>query len=437
MSDIHSCSLSTGKLVRSTHYLRPLILGACLIGLSGCAFWQRGSNFAEDAALAEEAVAIDAVTATTGTLEDDLAYTGTTQPYQQVSLRSRVDGEVTLLAVDVGDQVASGDAIVRLDADLLTVEVNQAAAELQARRSEVAQARASVSDAQTGLETARVELQQAQTDANRLIRLANEGAISIQEAEQAQLAVDTAQQVLQSAAEQIRTRQEAVNAAEGRVGAQQAVVDETQERLSFAMVQSPIAGAVLTRSIETGDYVESGDELLQVGDLSQIKVMIEISDRDLAQVSLGQPVTVRLDAFPDETLSGQITRIAPAADAASRLIPVEITIPNETGRIGSGLLARVELQSDIGDRVTIPNEALELATDANNPTIYVVQSSEGQTATVQARTVTVGRQADDQTEILSGLQPDEVLVIRSSGPLSDGQSVRLSILSETTQESSP
>ena len=413
------------------------MLVACLLGLSGCGFWQRSRNFSEDAALAEEAVAVDAVTATTGMLEDDLAYTGTTQPYQQVSLRSRVDGEVTLLAVDVGDQVASGDALVRLDADLLTVEVNQAAAELQARRSEVAQARASVSDAQTGLETARVELQQAQADANRLIRLANEGAISIQEAEQAQLAVDTAQQVLQSAAEQIRTRQEAVNAAEGRVGAQEAVVDETQERLSFAMVQSPLTGSVLTRSIETGDYVESGDELLQVGDLSQIKVMIEISDLDLAQVSLGQPVTVRLDAFPDETLSGQITRIAPAADPASRLIPVEITIPNETGRIGSGLLARVELQSDTGDRITIPNEALELTEDADNPTIYVVQSPEGQTATVQSRTVTVGRQADDQTEILSGLQPDEVLVVRSSGPLSDGQAVRLSILSETNQESSP
>ncbi|MEM9003234.1 MAG: efflux RND transporter periplasmic adaptor subunit [Cyanobacteria bacterium P01_F01_bin.86] len=431
MLDIQSCSLSSNQPAKSRRYLKTFVLVACLLGLSGCAIWPRGGRFPEEAALAEEAVAVDAIMAKTGAVEVELAYTGTTQPYQQVSLRSRVDGEVTLLAVDVGDQVAAGDALVRLDADLLTVEVNQAIAELQARRSEVAQAQAAVSDAQTVLETARVRLQQDQIDANRLIRLANEGAVSLQEAEQAQLAVDTAQQVLRSAEEQIRTRQEAVNTAEGRVNAQQAFVDETQERLSFAMVRSPLTGVVLTRAIETGDYVESGDELLQVGNLSQIKVMIEISDRELSQVNLGQPVNVQLDAFPEPMLSGQITRIAPAADAASRLFPVEVTIPNETGRVGSGLLARVELQSDNRDRITVPSQALEITEDTHNSTIYVVQSPDGQTNTVEARAVTIGRQVDDQVEILAGLQPDEMLVVRSSGPLSDGQAVRLSILSET------
>ncbi|MBE7380181.1 MAG: efflux RND transporter periplasmic adaptor subunit [Leptolyngbya sp. SIO1E4] len=419
-----------GRPFSSGHW-KGAAVAACLLGLPGCAIWQQDDRGPQDVALAEEIVAIDAMTATTAPLEDEPIYTGTTQPYQQVSLRARVDGQVTLLAVDVGDQVTGGDAIARLDGDLLTVEVNQAAAEFQARQAEVAQARASVSDAQTALETARVQLQQAQADADRLTRLAAEGAVSVQEAEQAQLAVETGQQVLRSAEEQIRTRQEAVNAAEGRVSAQQAIIDQAQERLSFAMVRSPLTGVVLNRSVETGDYVESGDELLQIGNLSLIKVTIEVSDRELSRVSLGQSVEIQLDAFPDQVLPGKITRIAPAADAASRLIPAEITIPNDTGQVGSGLLARVRLQSPGGDRVTIPSSALELTEDAANPTLFVVNSSEGQEATVQARAVTVGRQVKDHVEILSGVSPEEMFVVRSSGPLIDGQTVRLSILSET------
>lgn len=413
----------------SKQHLGYSVLAACLIGSTGCALSPVGGG-SEQVALADEIVAVDTKTAQVGTLESALTYTGTTEPLQLVSLRSRVDGQVTLLTVDVGDAVAGGDAVARLDADLLTVDVNQAQAELRARQSEVAQARAAVSDAQTALEAARVRLQQAQTDADRLAKLAADGAISMQEAEQAQLTVDTGQQVLKSAQEQIRTRQEAVNAAEGRVKAQQAVVDQTQERLSYAIVRSPLSGVVIERLVEAGDYAESGDELMQIGDLSSIKVRVEVSDRDLSQVFVGQPVQVQLDAFPNQPVAGRITRIAPAADPASRLVPVEVKIANESGRIGSGLLARVTLEGEGSDRVSIPKDALDVAAAAR-PTIYVVTNLNGDEATVENRTLEIGRETNDRVEVLSGLRPGETFVTRSNGELSDGQTVRLSVLSET------
>ncbi|HEY9889186.1 MAG TPA: efflux RND transporter periplasmic adaptor subunit [Candidatus Obscuribacterales bacterium] len=400
------------------------------MGLSGCALGQREAGGPGQAARADEIAAVDAAPATVGD-GTSLTYTGTTAALQQVSLRSRVDGQVTQLTVDVGDAVASGEAIARLDTDLLAVDVNQAQAELRARQSEVAQARAAVSDAQTALESARVQLVQAQTEANRLSSLATQGAVAVQDAEQAQLAVDTGQQVLRSAEEQIRTRQEAVNAALGRVSAQQALVDQAQERLSYALVQSPLAGVVLTRLVEAGDYVQIGDEVLQIGDLSSIKVRVEVSDRDLAQVAVGQPVEVQLDAFPDEVVTGRVTRIAPTADPTSRLIPVEITIPNDTGRVGTGLLARVTFQGEGRDRVAIAQTALAVAATEAESTVFVVTDTNGEEATVQARPVQLGREIDTQVEVLSGLNPGETYVIRSSAPLNDGQTVRLSVLSET------
>lgn len=406
-------------------------LAAVCLSLSSCALSQPAGGGPDHAARADEIVAIDATTAEAGTLAGEPTYTGSTEPVQQVALRSRVDGQVTALTVDIGDEVADGDIVARLDADLLTVEVNQAQAELRARESEVAQAQAAVSDAETALESARVQLLQAQTDADRLSRLAAEGAVSAQTAEQAQLTVQTGQQVLQSAAEQIRTRQAAVSAAQGRVEAQQAVVAQTQERLSFAILRSPLSGVVIERLVDPGDYAESGDELMQIGDLSRLKVTIDVSDLDLAQVTVGQPVTVRLDAFPTEALAGRITRIAPAADATSRLVPVEITVDNANKRVGSGLLARVTLTAAEGDRVAIPQAALELADSAAAPTVFVVETTDGETGTVQARPVELGQTTDDRVEVLTGLQPGETYVVRSGGELSDGQAVRLSILSET------
>ena len=408
--------------------LSLMVLGT--LGSAGCDRLRQASQ-PEQPAQAEDFVAVDAVTVQPGSLTEPLSYTGTTQPKQQVVLRARVAGEVLFMGVDVGDRVSAGDTLVELDVDLLAVAVDQATAELQARQAEVAQAAAAVSDAQTALESARVELEQGQTEADRLARLAAEGAVSTQEAERAQVTVETALQVLASATEQVRTRREAVRAAEGRVSAQQSIIDQATERLSFATVLSPIAGVVLSRAVETGDYVESGDEVLQVGDLSEIKVRIQVSDRDLGKISVGQPVKVTLDAFPDQSLSGRVTRIAPTADPTSRLLPVEVTIPNPTGRIGSGFLARVSVQPEGSDRaLAIPPAALEIAEDATTPTVFVVNIRDGQEGTVMARSVTLGREAQGRVEITAGLQPGETIVVRSGRPLADSQPVRLSILSE-------
>ena len=418
-----------------THRLRLAagwsLLAAGLIGVAGCSGGRQSSG-PSAAVSAEAIVAVDTEVVTVGSLEAGLTFTGTTQPVQTVLLRSRVEGQITALTVDVGDGVQAGEILARQDADFLTVVVNQAQAELQARQSEVAQAKAAVSDAQTAYESARVQLQQAQTEANRLTQLAANGAVSTQVAEQAQLTVDTGQQVVKSTQEQIRTRQAAVQSAAGRVNAQQAVVDQTQERLSFAVVRSPLTGTVIERLVEVGDYAEAGDELLQIADLSSIKVMIEVSDRDLSQVSVGQPVEVRLDAFPETVIAGRITRVAPAANPTSRLIPVEITMPNEAGQIGSGLLARATLADTSSDRVAIPRPALDIAT-RETPTVFVLTEVNDQAATVEVRTVEIGRKNNRRVEIVSGLQAGDVIVVRSSGDLSDGQVVNLSILSETEE----
>jgi RND family efflux transporter MFP subunit len=355
-------------------------------------------------------------------------YTGTTRPVRQVSLRSQAEGRLLDLTVDVGDSVQRGQVVGNLDNVLLQTAVGEAQAELAARQFEVAQAQAELADIRTSIEESRVRFQQASNDAQRLKSLASQGAVSTQEAEQAQTTLATAEQALQSSQEQVRTRQQAVSAAQQRVEAQRSILRETQQRLSFANLTASLSGVVLERVAEPGDLVLPGEAVLALGDLSQVLVVIEVVDRSLGDFSTGQSVELAIDAFPGESFTGQVTRISPVADSASRLLPIEITIANPGGRINSGLLARVTSIGNQASAVIVPESALETA-ESSDPQVFVVSETDG-SPVVEVRSVQVGDRADGQVTILSGLAPGEQYVVSSSQPLESGQPVELSLTSE-------
>ena len=403
-----------------------------LVAVSGCGLLAPSSAQPESGRRSQPdgPVAVQTATAKDGSVDGLLTYTGTTRPNQQVTLRSQADGTGINLAVDVGDAISQEDLLAQLDGNLQTANLNEAQAELSARRAETAQAQVSISDARSAVVQAQATLAQAQLDAVRLRNLADQGAISQQEAEAAELAVTNAQQAVLSAQAQVDAQQQAATAAANQVGAQQAVLAQTQQQLSYAELRSPLTGVVLSRQVDIGDFVESGDTVLELGDLSRLDVTVEVSELDIGRLSVGQSTQVTLDAFPDAgAIMGQIERIAPVADATSRLVPVQVSIPNSDGKIGSGLLARVQFSPAQDTRVVIPTSALTVDETADTTTVFVVED-DGEQTKVVARPVTTGIQGQDRIEILSGLTPGESFVAQSDRPLTSGQSVRLSILSE-------
>lgn len=175
--------------------------------------------------------------------------------------------------------------------------------------------------------------------------------------------------------------------------------------------------------------IQPGNEVLQIADFSRIQVRVEVSDKELGNISVGQSVNVKIDAFPQETLNGQVTRIYPAADATARLVPIEVVIPNSNGKIGSGLLARVSFVNSKQQSVVVPQSALAGGQGRQSTVFVVTQEAEG-TAKVVARAVTLGDRADGKVEVLSGLKVGQRYVTGSSKPLKNGETVKLSILSE-------
>ena len=402
-------------------------LGLALL-LPSCGFFAPSEAQMSPSERPDAPPAVETARAEASTLAEPLEYTGTTQPQQQFALRAQTAGEVVALAADIGDSVQPGQTLAQIDSGLLTARVNEAQAELSVRRSEVAEDQVSIADAQAALAQTIATRDQAKIDADRLRQLANQGAISQQAAEAAELALVNADQAVNSAEAQVRARQNAIAAATSRVDAQQAVVTEAQEQLRWVQLTAQQPATVLTRLVDPGDYVQPGSTLFELGDLSTLKVAVQVSELDLGQLTIGQPVQIRLDAFPDiETISGRINRISPVADTTSRLVTVEVTMTNPDRRIGSGLLARVQFTPPDEERIVVPISALDYGD--NEATIFVIEQENDQT-TVVARSVDIGQAQKGRVEILSGLDANEPFVVKSDGPLETGQTVRLSILSE-------
>jgi HlyD family secretion protein len=385
--------------------------------------------------------------------QSNLEYVGTTQPYRQVSLRTQVEGQLLSLRADVGDAVTQGQVLAQVDDKVLTTTVLEATAEVAALESEVAQARAQVSDALRQVESARLQRQQAQADATRFDKLYKAGAVAQQQAEQARTVAGTALQALRSAQEVVRTRQQAVSAAERRVGAQQAVIARERERQSYTTLTSPVNGVVLERVSEPGNLAQAGSEVLKLGDFSQVKISVQVSELALNTIRVGQPAQVKLDAFSKDMFNGRISRISPVADPTARLVPVEVTMPNAGQRIGSGLLARVSFGQQAANSIRVPETAFQTnrvrgaqqgsgtssgrqPPPSKNGTIYVVEGSDQQ-AKVAARKVILGQRQDGLVEIATGLKPGDRFVLRSSKPLKNGDPVKPSILSEPAKPTGP
>lgn len=430
-----------------------LTIGALMI-LTGCgssAKQQAGAQPQPVKSVRDQALpAVDAAIAGIAPLKPIREYTGTTQPVQEVSLRSQVEGQVLQVNARVGDRVQRGQALVRVDASTLAAAVTAAESELAARQAEVTRLQAQVREARTQSDQARMQLQQARTKAERLERLARDGAAPRQQAEAARAEERAVAQELKSAQEQIVNQQQAIAAAQGRVVAQQAFIAQSKERKSYAVVNSPIRGFVLETVTDVGTLVQPGAEILKLGDFSSARVTVQVPELELADIQVGEPAQIRLDALPKQEFSGTVSRISPAVNPTSGFVPVEVTVPNPEGRISVGRLARVTFEQRRVPRVMVPVLAVQAEGPPSSPppspspttpgakspsrepprtrgTLFVVLG-EKTPAIVTARSVLLGEQANGKTEVLSGLKPGERFIIRSSRPLQDGEAVRVNWL---------
>lgn len=222
----------------------------------------------------------------------------------------------------------------------------------------------------------------------------------------------------------------AVQLLEIGAGTQQAV-DQLKAQLDAARSQydnllentqliSPINGVVTARNYDPGDMT-GNQPVLTVGQLTPtVKVIVNISESDLALIRRGMPVDVRFDAFEGREFTGRITRIYPTVDPATRTFTAEIAINNSDGAIKPGMFARVSMNLGERSSVVVPDRAVVKQSGSGNKYVYVYSKGK-----VSYNRVELGRRLDNNYELLSGVADGDTVVISGQTRLADGVAVEI------------
>ena len=420
---------------KKQRHLNGLVL-FLLLTLGGCNLKSEMSSSASpNQKIAQSAeklqlTAVDVKIARVGNLNNAREYVGTTEPIRKTLLRSQVEGKLLDLTVEVGDKVTKGQVIGRLDSSLLTAAVNREKAGLASLESELASAKIRVKNAEIGLEEALLRLEQAKSDAQRYSELSEQGIISSQEAESFQTTAEVAQKTVLVAQESIKIAKQAVTASIGQVASQKEAIAEATQRQAYTQLIAPATGIVMSKINEPGNLIREGEEIIEIGDFSQVKVVVPLSELDLGQISLRKSVSVKFDAFSDRIFAGSISRIFPSADSSTRQIPIEITVTNPENQIKGGLLARVTLAANSTTKVIIPESAIVKETGENYIFVVTKEDLAAKQGVVSRRKIEVSDRSEGKVAITTGINPQEKFVLRTGKPLTDGETVSLSILSE-------
>jgi membrane fusion protein, multidrug efflux system len=259
---------------------------------------------------------------------------------------SRVAGTVSEVLVEENQLVTAGQLLARLDARDFEVKRQQALALSAQARAQVQQAQARIAQAQSEVTREQVRATKAQQDLERAKQLSQGGnaAISRQEFDTAQALADGALAGLQSAKSALQSAEAATGAAEAQVKVAEANVKEAELQLSYTEIPAPAAGRIGKKNLETGNRVQPGQALLALVQ-PDVWVTANFKETQLDRVRPGQPVRVRVDAFPGRVLVGRVESIAPASGSQFALLPPD----NATGNF-TKIIQRLPVKIPLDDQ---------------------------------------------------------------------------------------
>lgn len=432
-----------GRVQRQARFL---LFVFCLLpfAFSGCG---GKTATAETAPVAVKVKTVEANTASKG-----VRYAANIRPLKQVELAFKVGGYVERIAqargvdgrlrdLQPGDIVTKGQVLARVRQSEYAVKVNQAQTQvaeskssLEASQAQHAEAQSSIqsgkaqlAEADAALEKARLDFDRAQSlFASQSYTKANYDAAKTQfEAATAKRHVAQSQVAMLEAKESAAETQ--IDIVKARINRAEAVVTEATIPLQDTALRAPINGVVLQRDVEVGALIAAGKPAFIIADLAAVKAIFGVPDLTVGKLKPGSTLTVTTEALPGVELHGQITGIAPAADAKSRVFDVEVTIPNPRGWLKGGMIAALEVAATtLPQPVTVvPVAAIVRAKDKPDQyAVFVVEERGGQQI-ARSRTVTLGEALGNTMVVLEGVSVGERVITSGATLALDGQAVQI------------
>jgi HlyD family secretion protein len=344
---------------------------------------------------------------------------GTLAAVDEVTVSSEADGIVSRILHDLGDRVRAGDVMVELDREKAEYNLDQQRAAL-AR----ALAQYGAPDPQhlpafektPDVQKANADLAQAKQSFDRASQLFKRTLVPQQTLDDAATALQSKQASYDSSLQNARNLQASIAAAD-------AAMKLADRQLRDTYIRAPFDGYVQRRFVNLGQLVKGSGvpvPVMTVVRVDPLRVTGEIPEKMVPWVAVGQPVEVHVDAYPDKTIAGKMSRISPAVNSATRAFPFEALVPNDGALLKPGTFARLSLRTNKADRVlTLPYAALQYRYGVNR--VFVLKDGK-----LVAKELKVGERLGDRIEIVSGVEAGEPVAMTDVDKLVDGLPAKIS-----------
>jgi len=340
----------------------------------------------------EKKVPVEVEVVSPGSIEETIELTGWIKANQIVDIASKVAGRVESLRVpsDGSDSVAVEEGVsVKKGQQLAIIDHDVYLAQLVA--------------AQAGVRAKEVELADAEREKKRVIALYEGGSATEQSRDKAMTAAELA------AASLSLTK---------------ANLELAQINLLESMIVSPIDGIVTAKHIDEGNLIRSGDQIVTIADMKTVKVIVAATEKYGAQITVGMPAKIKVDAFAGRIFDASVHSIHPALDAQTHTIQVEIRLDNEELLLKPGMFARVTLITMRKDNVVVIPRDVVLGGKIDEHYVYVIEEASA-AKIARKHLVEIGIQQADRYEITNGLKAGETLVVNGMNYLADGMDVEV------------
>lgn len=398
---------------------------------SSRAFWIKTSAAALIAVLAIAYVArnrvlgqpVDAYAVTLAELKQSVVASGRVLTPQRIAVAAELGGRVRRIPVREGQMVTAGELLIELDdADEQASVALAAAAVAQAQARSRQLREVDLPVATQALKLAQANAAQALSQLARMRDMKTRGFIG-----QAQL--DEAVRNHQVALSQVDSARLQLNGSDASGSASalaQAALDQAQANLALAKVKlaqdsilAPAGGILIARAVEPGDMVQSGQTLMQLAADGEIQISLQIDEKNLAKLALGQSALGSADAYPAQRFDAELVYINPAVDASRGSVEVKLRVLDAPAYLRQDMTVSVDiLTAHRPSTLVLPTGALRDATSAT-PWVLVVRQHH-----LLRQPVKLGLLGDDRVEVLDGLAAGEPVILASAVTLSAGQRVR-------------
>lgn len=368
------------------------------LALAGLVVFRLTSSGAKSDGRKGRVITVGTVTPTRQDLNVRRFFTADIQPDQQVNLFSRVDGYIAKFHVDKGDFVKSNQLLVEIDHTDYVHAVNRAKANLAAARADVLRQEANIRNAKLTLD--------------RMKALIKDQFVSQQDLDNAQVNFDMAVAQIESVRAQVQQMEVALQQAE--------------TNLTYSYIRAPFSGYIAERNLDQGAYVTGSTAststmsrgILTLHNVHRVRIMIEVVEKDIPLIKIGQAAEVRAEAYPDRVFTGQVNRVLQALNRGTRAMTVEVDLPNPDLALKGGMFARVEVLVGLHkDAIQIPIDALTRLEDAQY--VYVVRDGKAYQVPVET-----GDRTESLIEVTKGLTGTEQVIVSGKDLVHDGIEVQ-------------